>query len=69
MNKKLNKINMQEIKITDEFHRNQVEIQFKHYIINMILLLIFLGVILYIIIDVITDIHEAKMIKYNLRLK
>ena len=60
---------MQDIKTEDEFHRNQLDLQFKHYIINMILLLIFLGVILYIIIDVITDIHKAKMIKYNLRLK
>ena len=60
---------MQEIKITDEFHRNQVEIQFKHYIINMILLFIFFAIIFYVLIDVISDINRAKFIKYNLRLK
>ena len=60
---------MQEIKIADEFHRNQVEIQFKHYIINMILLFIFFAIIFYVLIDVISDINRAKFIKYNLRLK
>ena len=59
---------MQENK-TEEINRNQVDLQFKHYIINMILLLIFFGIIFYVIIDVITDINRAKMIKYNLRLK
>ena len=60
---------MQEIKTEDEFHINQVEIQFKHYIINMILLFIFFGIIFYVLIDVITDINREKFIKYNLRVK
>ena len=60
---------MQEIKTEDEFRINQVEIQFKHYIINMILLFIFFGIIFYVLIDVITDINREKFIKYNLRVK
>ena len=59
---------MQELK-TEEFNRNQVELQFKHYIINMILLFIFFGIIMYVLIDVITDIQTSKMIKQNLRIR
>jgi uncharacterized protein (UPF0333 family) len=60
---------MRELKTEEEFNRNQVELQFKHYMINMILLFIFFGIIMYVLIDVITDIQTSKMIKQNLRIR
>lgn len=60
---------MQELKTEEEFNRNQVFLQFKHYMINMILLFIFFGIIMYVLIDVITDIQTSKMIKQNLRIR
>lgn len=59
----------EENKTEEEFNRNQVYLHFKHYIINMILLLIFFGVIFYVLIDVLSDMKTSKMIKYNLRFK
>lgn len=53
----------------DEFYENQIAIQFKHYVINMILLSIFLFIILYVIIDVIMDIQTASKIKLRYRIK
>ena len=52
-----------------EFNENQVAIQFKHYVINMILLFIFFGIIFYIIVDIISDFQKARLIKFNLRYK
>ena len=59
---------MQETK-TAEFNENQVAIQFKHYVINMILLFIFFFIIFYVIVDTISDMQRAKLIKFKLRYK
>ena len=59
---------MQENK-DDEIRENQIAQQFKYYIINMILCSIFFSVILYVIIDLITDMQKARLIKFNLRYK
>ena len=53
----------------NDFIDNQVAIQFKHYVINMILLFIFFGIIFYIIVDIISDFQKARLIKFNLRYK
>ena len=60
---------MEETKSELEFNQNQIAIQFKYYVINMILLLLFFAVMFYVILDVISDMQTARLIKFNLRYK
>ncbi len=60
---------MEETKSELEFNQNQIAIQFKYYVINMILLLLFFGIVFYVIVDVIYDMQTARLIKFNLRYK